>query len=204
MTDLISREAALECFMGLDRIGDIKDAISALPAAQVKVKSLVWEDFDGLGAKASAFYQANYLIQWWKGEGRYEVALSYPGYQTGYDGQRWHDTLNAAKAAAQADYKARILATLDLSPKPVDASQTPAPLSDPRVKALVKEKGYALDRIMELDGRAEAAEAKVAKLVDVMIWVDMELAKLSGLWHDVSPRKQIRAALAEVEGGSND
>ena len=82
---------------------------AALPARGVGVRCLVWEDFDGLGAKASAFYQANYLIQWWKGEGRYEVALSYPGYQTGYDGVRWHDTLEAAKAAAQADYEARIL-----------------------------------------------------------------------------------------------
>lgn len=89
-----------------------RDAIAAIPARGVGVKPLVWEDFDGLGAKASAFYQANYLIQWWKGEGRYEVALSYPGYQTGYDGDRWHDTLTAAKAAAQADYEARILAAL--------------------------------------------------------------------------------------------
>lgn len=90
----------------------VEQIIAALPARGVGVRCLVWEDFDGLGAKASAFYQANYLIQWWKGEGRYEVALSYPGYQTGYDGVRWHDTLEAAKAAAQADYEARILAAL--------------------------------------------------------------------------------------------
>ena len=38
--------------------------------------------------------------------------MSYPGYQTGYDGPRWHPTLEAAKAAAQADYEARILAAL--------------------------------------------------------------------------------------------
>lgn len=43
-----------------------------------------------------------------------------------------------------------------------------------------------------------AAEAKVAQLVEVLTWTDMELAKLSGLWHDVSPRKQIRAAIAEA------
>lgn len=144
MTDLISREAV--CKIVADRVTDKFEkkaachGIRALPAAQVKVKPLVWEDFDGLGAKASAFYQANYLIQWWKGEGRYEVALSYPGYQTGYDGQRWHDTLDAAKAAAQADYETRILAALELSPTAADASQTPDPvLSDPRVKALVEQ-----------------------------------------------------------------
>lgn len=45
-----------------------------------------------------------------------------------------------------------------------------------------------------------AAEAKVARLVEVLIWTDMELAKLSGLWYDVSPRKQIRAIIAEVQG----
>lgn len=82
-----------------------------------EVKPLVWEDFDGLGAKASAFYQANYLIQKWSGEGRFEVSMSYPGYQTGYDGPRWHATIEAAKAAAQADYAARIHAALAL---PVD------------------------------------------------------------------------------------
>ena len=85
---------------------------AALAAKGLRVKPLEWEDFDGLGAKASGFYQANYLIQKWSGEGQYEVAMSYPGYQTGYDGPRWHPTLEAAKAAAQADYEARILAAL--------------------------------------------------------------------------------------------
>lgn len=33
--DLIRRGDALECFMGLDRIGDIMDAITALPAVTV-------------------------------------------------------------------------------------------------------------------------------------------------------------------------
>lgn len=95
---------------------DCAAAIAALPAVTVGVRPLVWVDFDGLGAKASAFYQANYLIQWWKGEGKFEVALSYPGYQTGYDGERWHPTLDAAKAAAQADYEARIFAALETTP----------------------------------------------------------------------------------------
>ena len=85
----------------------------ALARLGLRVKPLEWEDFDGLGAKASGFYQANYLIQKWSGEGRYEVAMSYPGYQTGYDGPRWHPTLEAAKAAAQADYEARISASLE-------------------------------------------------------------------------------------------
>jgi hypothetical protein len=87
-------------------------ALDAMISRAREVKPLVWEDFGGFGAKASGFYQANYLIQKWSGEGRYEVAMSYPGYQTGYDGPRWHPTLEAAKAAAQADYTARIHAVL--------------------------------------------------------------------------------------------
>lgn len=40
MTDLIYRDDALECFMGYDRMGDVKDAIAALPAAKMRVKPL--------------------------------------------------------------------------------------------------------------------------------------------------------------------
>ena len=87
------------------------DALAEMGAA--KVKPLVWDDFEGQGAKASGFYQANYLITKWRGRGEFEVAMSYPGYQTGFDGERFHPTLEAAKAAAQADYEARILAALE-------------------------------------------------------------------------------------------
>ena len=83
-----------------------------------RVKPLVWDDFDGMGAKASGFYQANYLITMWRGRGQFEVAMSYPGYQTGFDGERFHDTLEAAKAAAQDDYEARILAALTHPERP--------------------------------------------------------------------------------------
>ncbi|WP_434612146.1 hypothetical protein [Tabrizicola sp. M-4] len=127
-------------------------------AAGVKVKPLVWEDFDGLGAKASAFYQANYLIQWWRGEGRYEVALSYPGYQTGYDGDRWHDTLDAAKAAAQADYEARVLTAL------IPQSGTDA-LRQARVEGMRVCEQLARDNDCILDGEeiADAIAALIAR-----------------------------------------
>jgi hypothetical protein len=82
----------------------------------VRVKPLQWEDFEGQGAKASGFYQANYLITKWRGRGEFEVAMSYPSYQTGFDGERFHPTLEAAKAAAQADYEARILAAIEHAP----------------------------------------------------------------------------------------
>ena len=81
------------------------------------VKPLVWEDFEGMGgARAITFYDAKYMITLWRGRGQFEVAMSYPGYQTGFDGERFHDTLEAAKAAAQADYEARILAALEPAP----------------------------------------------------------------------------------------
>src|SRR5574343_529570 len=38
------------------------DAIAALPAVTAGVKPMVWEDFGDWGEKASAYYQANYLI----------------------------------------------------------------------------------------------------------------------------------------------
>lgn len=121
MTDLIRKTDALAACEPKDYDHEhhrqakvsIHNAIAALPAVKHGIKPLVWEDFGDWGAKASAYYQANYLIQFWKGREQFEVALSYPGYQTGFDGERWHPTLDAAKAAAQADYEARILAALE-------------------------------------------------------------------------------------------
>jgi len=95
------------------------NAIRALPAVRVGVKPLVWVDFEGRGAKAQAWDCANYLIQKWS-DGRWEVSASYPGYSTSIEGlERFHPTLEAAKAAAQADYEARILDALE--PQPVAA-----------------------------------------------------------------------------------
>lgn len=78
-----------------------------------KVKPLVWDDFDGGGAKARGFYHASYIITYWRGRCEFEVSMSYPGYQTGYDGKRFHQTIEDAKAAAEADYKHRILDALE-------------------------------------------------------------------------------------------
>lgn len=80
--------------------------------AQV-VKPLAWENFEGRGAKANAMLLCNYLIDRWS-DGRFEVSVSSPGYGTGFDGERWHDSLELAKAAAQADYERRILSAIDL------------------------------------------------------------------------------------------
>lgn len=131
MTDLISREAAIAACDALvhlknQRHGyktawgamDCREAIRALPAQApaVKVKPLVWEVTDwssGDGVKGendcgwaagTTLNSWGYSIDWLGGE--FEVDL---------DGKAKsrHPTLEAAKAAAQADYEARILAAIE-------------------------------------------------------------------------------------------
>jgi len=79
----------------------------------VRVKPLEWTDFDDRGARASAFLNSSYLIQMWRGRGEFEVSVSVPGYQSAFDGKRFHTTIDDAKAAAQADYEARILSAIE-------------------------------------------------------------------------------------------
>lgn len=103
------------------QLGEATEAIRALPAITpgVRVRKLEWVDFYDRGAKAQAWNEANYMIQRWS-DGRYEISASYPGYSTFIEGtDRFYPTIEAAKAAAQADYEARILAALDLTPQPV-------------------------------------------------------------------------------------
>ena len=77
------------------------------------VKPLVWEDFGDRGSKSYVFGRACYLIIKWS-NGRFELCESYPGYQGERIGEGFFDTMKAAKAAAQADYEARIRACLDM------------------------------------------------------------------------------------------
>ena len=85
-------------------------------AGAVKVKPLVWVDFHDRAAKAQAWNEANYIIQKWS-DGRWEISASYPGYSTFiYGMDRFYPTIEAAKAAAQADYEARILAAIQPDP----------------------------------------------------------------------------------------
>ncbi len=83
----------------------------------VTVKPLEWEDFEGRGARARALLITSYLIARWS-DGRFEISVSAPGYSTGFDGERFHPTIEAAKAAAQADYETRILAAIQPDPEP--------------------------------------------------------------------------------------
>lgn len=79
----------------------------------VRVRELVWEDFDGMGAKARAMLIASYLIAKWH-DGEFRIEISAPGYSSRFDGPLIHPTLEAAKDAAQADYQSRILSALEV------------------------------------------------------------------------------------------
>lgn len=46
--DLIRRGDALDCFMGLDRMGDIMDAIAALPAAPLDAPKHLTDALDAV------------------------------------------------------------------------------------------------------------------------------------------------------------
>ena len=146
--DLIRRGDALECFMGLDRIGDIMDAIAALPAVTVGVRPLVWVEgmesgrkvWDALDYQIIAYPEEYFfLLVGVLSDSAVRVASSYP-------------TLEAAKAAAQADYEARILATLDLTPAPDAAAIREAAEASPNHAYRV---GYAAGRAAALREAAD-------------------------------------------------
>ena len=107
----------------------------ALPAVQVTVKPLEWVDFADRGAKAQAWNYANYTLQKWS-DGRWELGASYSGYTTSIYGiDRFYPTIEAAKAAAQADYEARIRSAMTVTPAP-DAPELAA-LVDAAKNAIV-------------------------------------------------------------------
>lgn len=90
--------------------------IAALPDM---VEPLVWEDFGGRGAKAAAWGKASYLITKWS-DGRYELVESYPGYEGDNLAGGFVDTLEAAKAAANAHHHEQIMAAFNGANTPTD------------------------------------------------------------------------------------
>lgn len=96
--------------------GDAYRAIAAIPAAPaptVKVNPLVWEllpdrdaDFPKWFADTGIGKQYHAFKAWW--------GLHKKWAYCGIDG--FHHTLEDAKAAAQADYEARILAAIKVTP----------------------------------------------------------------------------------------
>ena len=119
--DLIRRGDALAAVQEWTYCCDAEDAIAALPAVTVGVKPLVWFEAELPSRGGGKFTSEGYTIR--RIEGLW--LLDFAG--NGKSKWRWVD-LDAAKAAAQADYEARILAALE----PVAAPDPAAPdLTDP-------------------------------------------------------------------------
>jgi hypothetical protein len=113
MADLIDRKAARQivaAYSTAEGVEKALNAIAALPAQGVRVKPLVWtarEDLNGLHEACGA--DGLYRNVWDQKNGTWVYEgdpTTNPPTQA-----RFH-TLDAAKAAAQADYEARILAAL--------------------------------------------------------------------------------------------
>lgn len=124
--------------------------LSVIPAAEVAVKPLEWVEI-----RPGQYFEARVIGI------LYSVRLGTDGivrWQAGHMGT-WHEapTIEASKAAAQADYEARILSALDVtSPKETVAESKPAPtlaeaLELPEVKALV-EAAQDVIRVWKADG----------------------------------------------------
>ena len=143
MSDLIRREDAYSAIRGLTRHIDRIAAIRALPAVQPEVKPLVWADADqGMCTKwRAAALQGRYELVTFKGEEGWAVnfcwgrPLSFWFIQGDPDkfgptGPKMFPTLDAAKAAAQADYEARVLSALE--PATPHVNETPKSEHDAR------------------------------------------------------------------------
>jgi hypothetical protein len=88
---------------------DLDRAADAL-AGRVRVKPLVWERLGGGNYRAKAPLFGNIRIEGWS-SGKWNVAWSVPGFcDTFTDGD--FPTLEAAQAAAQADFADRIMAAI--------------------------------------------------------------------------------------------
>lgn len=127
--DLIRRGDALKALDWGDIYGrNAQDAINAIPAVQPTVKPLVWK---GDSIRVTA-----------KGMGKYYACMRMFHGQKGAgwedDEGDWHPSLEAAKAAAQADYEARILSALTTGKEVMpndDGNSNARPATSPCVTA---------------------------------------------------------------------
>lgn len=100
-------------FIGLNGKQAGRTASAIISALPDMVPPLEWEDFDGRGAKSTAWGKANYLITRWS-DGRFELVESYPGYQGDNLAGGFSPTLESAKAAANAHHRTQIMAALGI------------------------------------------------------------------------------------------
>lgn len=99
----------------------LRAAIAALPARGVGVRPLVWEESVKGRWIGTPVVKLGDLAFWvfHREDGTFMRATK--------DGGKQYPTLDAAKAAAQADYEARILSALEPAPAPTDAAQDDDP-----------------------------------------------------------------------------
>ena len=110
-------------------VAEIAAAIRALPlppaAPAVRVKPLVWMFYHAnpetgfLPHETAEGFGGSYLIEYRRGQGGGQYDFWMPERVAG----KHFDTLEAAKAAAQADYEARILSALEPQPAPVTLAE---------------------------------------------------------------------------------
>lgn len=180
--DMIRRGDAILAVTAADKeclgANGAREFIRAIPAVTVGVRPLVWRD-DGTNG-----HETDHAF------GFYEVYPSPEGDMLSRDGvdSGVFPTLEAAKAAAQADYDARIRSALTAQPSP-------------DVEALVDDAGLLLDaykavlvlhRVMEKHGLTAGASA-AENIADRIVAAHPEFPGLCALRG---------TALARVKGGA--
>jgi hypothetical protein len=122
MSDLISREDVLAIVQEWTYCSDVEDLVRALPAVQPKVKPLVWER--GIVDWAKPLPGMKYVACSTIPEGYWAWWLD------GTDVRSVEPDEESAKAAAQADYEARILSALEPAVQPDAAAIREAALRE--------------------------------------------------------------------------
>lgn len=167
MTDLISREAALATVM---HMSDAYERIYVLPAAQVKVKPLVWEPIDTApkdgtrvilwrGPAESGKQSEMVIAEWHGGEWQWPDEAENPCTHG-----EWSEEDRQGGYYSDGRYFTH---WMPLPAAPVDASQTPDPvINDPRVKALVEQVRALL---VAADGESYAAYNAALEATDAAL-----------------------------------
>ena len=116
--DLIRRGYAMAACGGDDLIDKYswhcKQRIAALPAAQVAVKPLMWVEKAHANCRKGEFVTGHSLLSF---APVIAIHKTREGWWLNVD-CKTYPSLDAAKAAAQTDYAARIRAALDVGPAP--------------------------------------------------------------------------------------
>jgi len=119
----------------------------AAMAGRVKVKPLVWEAFSYVSYTAHTAF-GEYVVEVDEDDNRWGM---WPPHFGGCEPKSWHELEDAAKAAAQADYEARILTTLE--PQPITVQDA--------ARALLAKNGAAINRLVEIADDVYAAGASM-------------------------------------------